>query len=178
MFPTEATVQIDRYGELVVVDPNILTLQVALKGKAAQSPKPGLYCLKAAREGDRFILGRREELTYIRPAHDVPLGLQLTANDPTIEFQWADPADPSCPALSLTEAPAGGYVPSLDITPDRFDAYWSNPEEWFYCKSGSEFGRGHISDIDLSHNEQRIRVRFQIWLQPDGSRNLETGQER
>jgi hypothetical protein len=166
---------ITSHGDMVVADPRRPSPTFQIKAADAVQLGTGIYRLVADRDDDHFRLLHHERVDFVSEAYDEPTGLRLTADDPSIQFQWAHLEDPKYPLLSLTSAPVDGYSSVLDFADRPNEIVPSG--RWFYCKINDSFGRGAIAGT-LARDKSHIWMRLQIWLQPDGSRNLETGQER
>ncbi|WP_439136066.1 hypothetical protein, partial [Pseudomaricurvus sp.] len=67
-------------------------------------------------------------------------------------------------------APVDGYQPQLVLDPTL------RGSTWFYVRIGARYGRGRAftPSLESTENGQRLVVTFQLFLNPNGSRNLET----
>jgi hypothetical protein len=67
----------------------------------------------------------------------------------------------------MKEAPADGYVNHLNLTNAVNKTY-------FFVKVGDMFGKGYVLPVkNTLKNDTYIRSYLRLFLQPDGSRNLE-----
>ncbi len=86
---------------------------------------------------------------------------------PFVPNEDADHAPPL--PRQMKKAPEAGYVP--EFTSIRGD----NQLRYFYFKAGGKYGRGELSQSKLTKDRQTATVLLILYIQPDGSRNLETG---
>jgi hypothetical protein len=75
----------------------------------------------------------------------------------------------------MREAPADGYKPefAIDLTPERIR---SNEFLYFYFRVGGKYGRGSVGGIQFAKDHGKVSVWLSLDVQPDGSRNLDTGE--
>jgi hypothetical protein len=66
----------------------------------------------------------------------------------------------------MRQAPADGYTRELSVTPEG--------DNVFYFKMGSLYGKGQIGSVRVSTETNSCRSSLGIYLQEDGSRNLES----
>ena len=72
----------------------------------------------------------------------------------------------------MMQAPETGYTNEIVFTPE--DWYRRG---WFYCRIGNNYGRGYIERIDPRDEAKTIETKVTLYMQPNGSRNLETGEK-
>lgn len=75
--------------------------------------------------------------------------------------------------LEMMRAPADGDDPELRIDPPLKDQ-----PVYFYFRCGGKYGRGMVYEVVGRLRENTVTVGVWLRLQPDGTRNLETGEER
>lgn len=73
--------------------------------------------------------------------------------------------------LQMRLAPEDGYRKEWVLTPELL----KNPP-FFYCRMNGTYGRGRIMAIEMSTDGRGVTLTVEIMIQPDGSRNLETGE--
>lgn len=68
----------------------------------------------------------------------------------------------------MRQAPETGYQQTLTITPDmKIPVY-------FFIKAGDRYGKGVLRNVEVAEDGSRIDCETKLYMQDDGSRNLET----
>jgi len=68
----------------------------------------------------------------------------------------------------MRQAPETGYEPTLAIYPDR------QIPVYFFIKAGNRYGKGVLHNVRVAEDGSRVDCEVKLYIQPDGSRNLET----
>lgn len=82
--------------------------------------------------------------------------------------------------MTMKTAPETGYVQEMEIDPKKVIERIKTVEGtysglYFYFKVGGRYGKGSIGQIDVVNGGERVRVLIAFMVQPDGSRNVDTG---
>lgn len=103
----------------------------------------------------------------------LPKQLSLHITDPEGGFIHYPVEDPK--ALidhrfnrGMRQAPAAGYEQSLTIYPDR------HIPVYFFIKAGDRYGKGVLRGVKVAEDGSRVDCIVKLYMQDDGSRNLET----
>lgn len=74
-------------------------------------------------------------------------------------------------AARMRKAPDAGYQSDIQFVAEELVT-----RQWFYCHVGGKYGRGVIRVDEIVPNAKEVKVRIELYMQPDGSRNLDTGE--
>ena len=69
---------------------------------------------------------------------------------------------------SMRQAPETGYQQTLIIYPDK------QIPVYFFIKAGDRYGKGVLRGVTVAEDGSRVDCIVKLYMQPDGSRNLET----
>ena len=84
--------------------------------------------------------------------------------------------DPDRKQVEMREAPADGYAREMTITSEHMDRLRrGGPGQSFYFKGNGMYGRGRLNACIIDWRKKLPILWFTLQLQPDGSRNLDTG---
>jgi hypothetical protein len=113
----------------------------------------------------------------------LPPKIRLIATGEGNGFVIYKPRDADLLAREMTQAPANGYVKEIELTAEecrRIDIAASGygQKVYFYAKIGNRYAKGVIAQVSVSSDLKTLIVNVGIWLQPDGSRNLEVDEDR
>ncbi|GJM12960.1 MAG: hypothetical protein DHS20C12_13630 [Pseudohongiella sp.] len=182
--PVGEAVTLINYRGRVVVDQETernRIFRVGSRPGAASSLESAQQDAQRAGEALRYI-----ELLTELDENGAPVAVPRSTNrDPrlpvsaSLNFSTADggvvPYQPSAVSpleirREMIQAPADGYQPQLILDPG------AGGPTWFYVRIGENFGRGQVfpPSLESTGSGQRLVVSFQLFLNPDGSRNLET----
>lgn len=75
-------------------------------------------------------------------------------------------------------APEKGYQPEISLSTDELSGFADgrNDGPMFYVKLGGRYGRAQYCGFSFNESMSELSLRLDVELQPDGSRNLETGE--
>ena len=107
-----------------------------------------------------------------------PQVLRLRINDPEGGFVLYEQEEGKHARWFMKRAPAEGYVPELVLTAEELHARWMmSPSRgtYFYFKTGGRYGKGSVGEVLLEDGGTRLIAYVALSLQPDGSRNVDTG---
>lgn len=107
----------------------------------------------------------------------VVLNTSLTSGDADIGFQRAKVLDVRRPCRSMGYAPIDGYKSSLPIDDHGFTDECGGISQfnYFFIKIHGKYGRGTVWEGIDPVDKSWINAGVVVWMQPDGSRDLEDG---
>ena len=108
-----------------------------------------------------------------------PAGAKLVMTAKGAGFVPYQPAAPQRAAVEMRRAPEQGYEREMTLTDDHYArlARSATNKAYFFFKTGDgRFGRGCLYRYSADPDESRVIIGVDLLVQPDKSRNLETGE--
>lgn len=108
--------------------------------------------------------------------------IYLRINDPEGGFIEYVPKPKELAFWTMKTAPESGYVQEIVIDPEMVMNQIVNVQGnysgiHFYFKVGGRYGKGSIGQIDVKNGGESVRIFIAFMVQPDGSRNVDTGRQ-
>lgn len=100
-----------------------------------------------------------------------PAPVRLRFSVPDGGFVRAEIRDDRAVGLEMMRAPADGYAPELGIEPPL-----GGRPVYFYFRCADKYGRGKVGRVLGLVRDKTVSVDVELRVQPDGTRNLETGE--
>jgi hypothetical protein len=145
------------------------------ESKALQALKENLTVeVSQGPNGTIAVFEQRNERLEISRA---PKSLKIRFKEPDSGFLRNEVKKAKPLGRQMKTAPATGYQPELAF--DGKEMLGPRPVtqlDLFYFKIGNYYGSGAYQGFRLADDRSRIVVRLFLQLQPDGTRNLETGE--
>jgi hypothetical protein len=135
-----------------------------------QLPEDCVYLLVETDANGRIAVVRvpRQNSAHI----DIwPKRMRLIMNAPESGFVSVEPDPNRKLARQMKQAPESGYQRELILETDETGFH----HRYFYFKTKDKYGKGATGWVTVEENASVIRFSPTFRLQPDGSRNLETG---
>ena len=170
---------LDRPQRTLLDDPP--SRKVAKLQDSRQLPANCIYLLADLDKNGRIAL---ESVKYVHDGKLYPAGTETTATLPATlrlvaggtdsGFILTTPPNRFRPFRKMKEAPQQGYQREIVL---RAPAIMRQSVFVFYCRVNGKYGKGKIYNIQRpGQGGDRVIAHVQLWLQPDGTRNLETMQ--
>ncbi len=176
-----------RTAEVAVIDfadpplPDYKLKHVPAATAAESLPASCIYTLADTDGEGRVLTDDRVSGQYGQHKHQIPKRVRVIMCDPDGGFVEYVPKEKTFARRFMKQAPAEGYQRELIVDVDKVMDRIKTVEGtyngiYFYFKAGGKYGKGVISSstVDTSN---RLRIGGKYELQPDGSRNVDTGRE-
>lgn len=145
----------------------------------AESLPPGcLYIVADTDDEGRILTETIIGGEWNQHKRDYPQRIRLRINDPDGGFVVYEQEQEKHASWSMKRAPDNGYEPELILTADWLhEKSQVSPSSgtFFYFKTGERYGKGTIGEVNLQNGNTRLIVYGGGNLQPDGTRNVDTG---
>ena len=139
-------------------------------------PRNCLYLLSQAEKENRSASAAVQQkggpVPVPRPVTRLPITVRLLAAGSDSGFVTVTPPNPFRPFRTMKEAPREGYQREIVL-----EAPTNGSQAVFYFKLHGKYGKGQLCNIQLrQQGTASVVASLVVWLQPDGSRNLESMQ--
>jgi hypothetical protein len=133
---------------------------------------------KTDQEADGSIAIVQSKRTNSPLVDELPKSLKLAVAGPNSGFVKVAPKYGERPIpRQMKSAPEAGYTPELLLEREEIRSIVFNFRPvYFYFKAGTLYGRGSLTGWTIAPDRSKITAVVVLELQPDGTRNLETGE--